>query len=57
MVVLYNNQYNILSAKINQKKYKNNKQSKRKISRTINIKRITLENKNFLKSLDLKVLV
>lgn len=57
MVILYNrNIFKDVKLPII-KKYKKNKPSNVKISRRTNTQRITLENKKFLKSLGLKVLV
>lgn len=60
MVILYNRNglKNITPLKkINVKKYKKSKHFKSKFSKKSSSQRITLNNKNFLKSLGLKVLV
>lgn len=57
MVILYNRNYEKLAKKRNVRKYKKNKHIKSNISRRVNTQRITPVNKNFLKSIGLKVLV
>lgn len=58
MVILYNKEViNHPSKKSIIKKYKKNKHSKTKISRKLVTQQITTENKTFLKSLGLKLLV